>query len=571
MSIVRSSPAARFGAVCLLFLMVIGRVVDLGADAWPDLCWGGGIWTDEGFYVHNAVNAVRFGNPVQDEFNNRILSPWVDALQRAVFGIWGISLETVRWPSVFAGLVSLPVFWLAMRRRFGASIAWTALLLFGLEVSWLFTNRLGLLESIGVLVHCLAFLAWSVGGPWGWLVCGALVVAAGSVKTTFLILLPLPILVWMWGGIRDRSPWLRQSAWYTAGIGAALAVYLIWWGFPNGAEILRMNNFYRERQSQPRSFDELVKVVRRGLIGRDFGLFQRLSTRTPLLTGLALVGLFGGGGYGFAGWFRSILSKRSGSKTSRLRPRREAERLLWIWFLAGIVFLLASRYAPTRYYLVMHPAMAGLAAITLHRLPAWLRLWRRNPGSRPIAWGALFVLGFHAVQPILRLAGPLAKYPVEIGGCVGFLVATVVCLGLANRRMRHHAFKQAPIWGMGLFLIGSIGQIGWWWTHRTYQTRTIGRQLAALLPPGATLLGDFAPNLCIENKIRAIPVFRGLANDSDPVGRFRAEAVLVAQTPVPAAFWREIAPGVVVEENCVAKLTFHRWRLHVYRVPEALR
>ena len=553
------------GFAFALFLMVFARVIDLGADAWPDLCWGGGIWTDEGFYAHNAVNAVRFGNPVQDDFNNRILSPWIDALQRGIFGVWGISLETVRWPSVVAGLVSLPVFWAAMRLRFGPEAARTGLLLFGLEVSWLFTNRLGLLESIGVLVHCLAFLGWAKGGMAGWLLAGALAVAAGTVKTTFLIFLPLPLLVWGWSAWADGTPWVRPVLAYIAGAGVALLAYLVWWGIPNAAEILRMNNFYRERQSQPRSVDELVTVVRRGLIGREFGLFQRLCTRTPVLTALALAGLFAGGRFQFsARWNR----RRGGTMVRRTRPRREAERLLWLWFVAGILFLLASRYAPTRYYLVMHPAMAGLAAVFLHRLPSWGRLCRRSLRARFLLGAVAVATGFHLSMPLLRVVG--TRFPVEWGAAVGFAAAIGVVVATGAPQWPQ-SWRSAPAWGLGLFLIGSVGQMGWWWTHRTYQTRELGRQLASLLPPGATLLGDFAPNLCLENRLRAIPVFRGLANDRNPVGRFRPDAVLVAQTPVPAGFWREIAQGVVVEENCIARLTFHRWRLHVYQVPEALR
>ena len=556
--------------VLLACLMVLPRVVDLGADAWPDLCWGSGIWTDEGFYTHNARNAVLFGDPVQDEFNNRILAPWLDGLHRWIFRIWGVSLETVRWPSVIAGLGCIPVFWVAMRCRFGSRIAATATVFFGLEVSFLFTNRIGLMESVGVLLHCIAFLAFATGRPLGWFVSGMVAMACVSLKTTFLILLPLPVLVWLWSAWRERSPWLVPVAAYGAGALCALVAYLAWWGIPNGAEIVRMNNFYRERQSQPRSWMQLLWMIRRGLIGYQFGLFQRLLTRTPILSILALIGLLGGCRLWSVTRLRA--STHPGKRRSRaIRPRREAERLLWLWFAAGVVFLLVSRYAPARYYLVMHPAMAGLAAITAHRLPSWIRLWRKQRRARFPILATGFLLGFHSIQPALQTVSALRPWSAWLGGAAGAALATAFAAILPRLEFRPGMRDAIPAAALGLFVLGSVGQLGWWWTHRTYETRQLSRELASFLPPGSRLAGDWAPNLCIENKIRAMPVFRGLANDRDPIGRFRPDAVLVGQTPFPIALWKELAPAVVVEENRLTTLRFHGLRLNLYRVPKELR
>jgi len=66
-------------------LAVWARVVALDADPDFRLCWSSGLLTDEGFYTHNARNAVLLGHARTNEFNNMVLSPLVHAAQAAVF------------------------------------------------------------------------------------------------------------------------------------------------------------------------------------------------------------------------------------------------------------------------------------------------------------------------------------------------------------------------------------------------------------------------------------------------------------------------------------------------------
>lgn len=547
---------SRAGWFFLIVLLVVPRVVDPTADPWPDLCWGSGIWTDEGFYTHAAREAVLFGG-LGDEFDNRILSPLLDAVHRALFRTWGVGLTTARLPSIVAGLLSLPLFHIAMRRRFGPRVAGWGLLFFGLEVSWLFTNRVGLMESTGVLVLVTAFLAWSVATPAGWFAAGALAAGVVAVKTNFLLFLPLPVVLALWRTWRGDRRALRETGWFLGGAFCAAAAYLLWWGLPHGAEIVRMNNFYRTRQSQPRSFAQLLWMIRRGLVGYHFGLLQRLETRTPVLTSLALAGL---------SW-SSFVGLRPGARRfhCRPRPRREAERLLVLWLAAGLGFLLVSRYAPARYFLVFHPAMAGAAAIALDRMPAWLRMVRR--GTLEPRWLALpaIPLGFHWVQPA-AMASAFRPAAVAVGIAAGTALFAWASRWLPVAARRVHP-ERCRVVIAGLFLVGSVGQIAAWWATRRHDNVALSRRLARDVGPGGVVVGDWAPNLCLENDLRAIPSFRGLANDARPVERFRADAVLVARTPVPMAFWRELAPTVVRDANRIATYPYHGYLLDLYRVP----
>ena len=119
----------RWGVWLLVVLaLVLPRALFLNADAAPDLCWGTGIWTDEGFYTHNARNAVLFGQAELDGFNNRNLSPVLDLLQQGVFRTFGVGLIPVRALSVVFGLLALVFFYDGLRRTLGRRIAVTATL-----------------------------------------------------------------------------------------------------------------------------------------------------------------------------------------------------------------------------------------------------------------------------------------------------------------------------------------------------------------------------------------------------------------------------------------------------------
>jgi hypothetical protein len=123
---------------------------------------------------------------------------------------------------------------------------------------------------------------------------------------------------------------------------------------------------------------------------------------------------------------------------------------------------------------------------------------------------------------------------------------------------------------LGLFLVVSLGQWTFWFVTRGYRTRDVARELAQIVNrPGDVLAGDWAPNLCLDNRVRAVPVLPGLANWRQPLETLGATYVLVAQTPYPIRWWKRQAPGVVAPQNLVRRFPFHDYTLHLYRVPAA--
>src|SRR5262249_46461747 len=136
------------------------RLVAPASDPYGRLDWDTGILTDEGFYTVNARNLILFGHARLDEFNNMLAAPAVHGVQVAGFSVFGAGAVQARSISVVASLLTLFVYYAAMRRAFGIRIALTAAALLGLDhVNALF-SRLALLDIPATLGAVCAFYAF---------------------------------------------------------------------------------------------------------------------------------------------------------------------------------------------------------------------------------------------------------------------------------------------------------------------------------------------------------------------------------------------------------------------------
>ena len=483
----------KYLVVALFLLFAALRLFALDADPPPSLDWTSGIWTDEGFYTYAARNAVLLGG-TRDEFHPEVLSPVLNWAQEAVFRTFGVGFIQARLISVACSLGALALFGDGLRRALGPKVALAGLVFLGGDAVFVFYNRLALLETPAVLVVCAAFWAYTINRPWGWVLAGALAASALAFKTTFLLFLPLPALVWLL-----RRAW-RPLGWYTLGAAIGALAYWLGWGAAHGVEVVRLNHYYWTHQSQPRSLAEVGADLWRAVFGPHRSVLGFLLSRSPVVTLLALAGLV-------LGRRRAspLIPPLLGARGSSLLAR-DTERLFRWWAVFGLGFLCLTRYAPTRYDLVVLPALAALAALSLRQLPL---VWRKQ-------------------------------------------AATV-------RRVR--------VLALALFACVSLGQWGYWGVTRGYRTRDVSRELAQIVSPGVTLAGDWAPGLCLNNPVRAVPVLPDLANGRDPMRTLHPGFVLVAQTPYPVRYWQGAAPSVVRPENIAARFRVHDYRLILYRVP----
>ena len=562
------------GAALLLVLLVLVRVVCLDSDAYARLSWSSALLTDEGFYVHNARNLVLFHRLRTDQFNNALIMPLLHGLQVAVFTCFGVGVVQARSVSVVSSLLTLFVFFCALRRAFSPRVAWAGLLLLGLDPVFMLYNRLALMDTPACLPLVCAFYAWvraekSENKRGHWLVvCGACLGLAYTVRGLAAVVLPVPFLLLLGPVLRRgrvpgianprqesasvvgtrysgkpyaavyvtflqtgqqalasagrlfcpagdlQSPDFPPLFAYLAGLALVLGIYLFAWYLPHHEEIARVNAYYLHHQLVPRNGHVLLANIQTALVSRYRGAIPFLLKHSPVLF------LLGG----------------AGGLLMRKRPHRQAERQSSVYYLAGwfwilLVFVCIVDYAPSRYYVLFYPAMAGLAAVSLD-----------------------FMLCHAALEGI-----------------------------------------QLRTWGMALLVTAWLGLNAYWYAdwivHLTYRQRAADHWLAAHLPANTVLIGAVAPGLCMNSRFRCVPVIQDLCNDDTPLERFadaprclliidrdanqRGALVSAAQRARAdrwkERWWMQHYPGLVKPENrmyAFPSLLRPFFTIGVYPVPQ---
>jgi hypothetical protein len=148
-----------------------------------------------------------------------------------------------------------------------------------------------------------------------------------------------------------------------------------------------------------------------------------------------------------------------------------------------------------------------------------------------------------------------------------FIATRFSHLPCLSRLSRFCTARRLRSVGLVVFLLISGGQFGHFCLARTYQIQERGRLLAQIVPPGSVILGDWAPSLCLDTRIKAIPVFEHLANDDDPVARLHADYVLIGWYGKSRKLWNRLSPGLIQDENHVTTFVFDNQELRLYRVP----
>ena len=269
--------------------------------------------------------------------------------------------------------------------------------------------------------------------------------------------------------LTGRTPAKRGGGFFLV-----FALYLVFWYTPHHAELSRMAAFYRLHQMQPHSLGSLGLNIKRGLIGGERGMFPFLLALLPVPCLLA------------------------GRTLGQWRKWTQADKYLALWLGGGLLFCLLSSYAPSRYYVLFLPPLAGLAA--------------RGVGD----WT-----------------------------------------------------RTAKLAVIGLFFVTSGVWFGAAWGSRSNARADAGRTLARLLPPGSVVIGEFAPALCLDTKLKAAPVQPGLSNDDRPVERLNAAAIAVTRTPFWETWWQSRYPQLVQPSHRIATFTLggsRRYVVDVYKV-----
>ncbi|MCS7310478.1 MAG: glycosyltransferase family 39 protein [Armatimonadetes bacterium] len=538
-------------------LAVWARVVSLDADPDFRLCWSSGVLTDEGFYAHNARNVVLLGHARTNEFNNMVLSPLVHAAQAAVFRLFGVGYPQARAISVVCSLLTLVVLFAGLRRAFGERAAWVGTLVLAWEHAYLMYNRMALLETPATLFLALSFYAWvrrREGLAWAAL-SGVMAVIACSIKSLCVFFLPAPLLASWWSG-RTAG---RDTRWEMAAIASGMAVagmlYAGVWLLPHWREYRHMSDFYLTYQIMPRHLMDAYTDVRRALLNHERGLMGYLIAHMPVTTLLALV--------------TTLLAAFS------LEERRRGDGalqflLLWAWL--GIALLAVIRYAPSRYYVPIYPALACLGALSIVRLPETMRLvWR------PSAWWAhllrTLLLGYVIYFVIVfALQTPFSWEVTNNSLLLAFPLAAVMQWTL------HRVLDDGQLslrWLSPVALLVIAGANLWyfwgWYQHRDYQLQRLAERVERLLPPEAVVAGNCAPAVCLGTPVPTMLVIPRLANYPAPIERYGVTHIVMLEGVQGEWWWRKDYPDLLRRRHHLLREWVGPYAISVYYVPDWLR
>jgi 4-amino-4-deoxy-L-arabinose transferase-like glycosyltransferase len=161
------------------------------------------------------------------------------------------------------------------------------------------------------------------------------------------------------------------------------------------------------------------------------------------------------------------------------------------------------------------PALLALAYLLLNCKPGTLS----NQDKINLAWIvapiAVFLFSSYTPSRYLMIVFP----PIAI-----FAACAVVSLKNQN--------LVAPL--TGLAILFNLVLFGLFWIHRTYTIRDSSALVQHVLPHDAWIMGQFGPELCLNNNLRSMYIQKGLANDSpDVLTQLPITHVLATQTESP--------------------------------------
>ena len=545
------------GFLLLTTLMVGLRLFALNSDPYRNLDWSSGLLTDEGFYLHNARNVILFGHSQTDDFNNSLLSPTLNAIQIAVFRRFGMGIAQARLISVAAGLLTLTLFFAALRRAYSVRLAALATVFLGLDHVPLLYSRMALMDTPAALILTAAFYFWVRANPSSspklkcfpllWLfLCGATLGLAFTTRGLCAFAIPVPLLVLCRRRRGDKIKFQRPFT-FIFGLALVLTLYVSFWLLPHRVELAQTNGFYLHQQLLPRSFGHFVRIITRSFFGDTRGIAPALIRHTPLLFGLALAGA----------WWR--FSVRRGAK-----PLSENTLYLGGWLVSGLLTFGAVGYAPSRYYILFFPALAAVAALSTQYLPEVTRFLSQSQWRRALFGGFFAYHFFLFIRPVSGLSGN-----IFVGALT--LCATLLFWFLPRAKKTNSEIEQSagaikpkskiqnPKSFASFFpvvLLWAVLNALWlddWMTHLAYSQRNVEHWLTANLPLNAVLIGDAAPGMSVNTGFISVPVIPGLCNDNRPIERFadRPRVIIILDGNRREAWWDKRYPTRITPANRV--------------------
>jgi hypothetical protein len=462
-----SSRPCRAWLLAAVLLLTGLRLVHLEADTPRELAtFSVGVFVDEGYKTLPARNLVLFGStswhPQDDYVGWMGRSPLTQWPFYLAFRASGVELASVRVVTVLWFALLLGGFGAAGLRRYRPWVVGLGLLLLATQHTVFFFSRLALLE-IPAAVFLYGFLFVLAAGrapPRRTLALFAAFALAGAVGVKISLLLYFALVaagLVLWrvaeeGRLRSA---LAPATWSLVPLALAAWVLRAWWAERIGLDL----------RSSP----------------QRFAVNSLLHSTAPLVAAGLCCGL-----HALAADARGFLRS----------PYRAG--LLALGVLGPLALTLLS-HRPLRYYVPLIPAYALLVVEWVH-----LRPWRTTQPVPRAAWAPLALVAAVAL-PSAVLA--LQRHVVArfVPGEPSLTVLALASLALAVAWVL--ARRRVVILVVALIALASARDarvLGRFWSAPTYHARNIGRALEALVPPGNSVAGDWAPFLALGTPLRTL-------------------------------------------------------------------
>jgi 4-amino-4-deoxy-L-arabinose transferase-like glycosyltransferase len=487
----------------VLILISVGlRIVRFQADPPSNFCWSGGYFADEGYWSHNARNEVLFGKARMDEWDARVVAPLFAFVQSCMFRIFGVGIVQVRLVSLLSSAFLTLISFFLFRKYYSLSQAFFCAILITINYPAIVLGRQGILDPFATAIAWGALLFATSSRPALHFVSGLLITAACITKYLMIYtLVPVGFVTLIFPGTDKRN-----RGFFLLGLVTAAIVWFVTNYIPNRELLHQFNNYYSSQQSH-QSWQ--IGALLKNAILQPFYLYFLKSPVILFFGNLML-------------WY--LLSAK--------RSRNIVEKALLLWLISGVVLFAFWKYRPLRYYTALIPPLAGLAGLALYQMRGIAGEFK----SGRFRWLMWVGLAIPFSQAIVVVADQLWGHhwiPSEVGiesadAVIFLVVSTLSVFFLLQPRVQ---LKWLAIVFVAGFLLSDIRNYLEWMIWPQYSAVEISKDLEQRAPDGV-FTGQWAPELVLENRLRAVPVWKGFVNSNDPFKRFGITHLLMWRYPL---------------------------------------
>lgn len=560
-------------ALLLLGLLLIVRLVHLGADPPMNLSASSDVETDPAMYTQFARQYLQTGDfdPFDDHRLKLYLKSSITPVATVVFKVFGTGIAPMQLTGLIFSFGSLLFFFLFVRRSIGKSEAILWLLLVGFNYNLIFYGRLPFLEHAMTFFLFLALLLLSCRPS---ILCSF--AAGASLATGILFGKAIGIVMigvlavcfwftWLKSEKSERSILLKKLTLSCSGAGL---IALLWYLFVYLSAPIEISTYWKEQGLTAHgiptaldSFDELVEWW------FSFGVKSRLQPRMVLVSALATA---------FIAWvaYKSIRFKNVAVSLKSIQTGHLLVALMMIGF-TGALFI--WNYRPLRYHLILiYPACAAATFLILRICGKW----EKNTDSKlPIV--VLSIISFIAVPEIYRLIGSLSQL-VDYTICyddtkylVFFLAAALIPATIAMNILyrkgklsfirRYFAYIAVAV--VLFTLYEGISPYAQWITRPTRVGQDIANELVQILSKDAVVSGPYGPVLTQGTELASIIHMFGLPKpDPELFLQFPITHLLVDIANELRA--KKDYPDIMHKAPVLAEFKYGETNIKLYRVAE---